>query len=157
MPTWSAPEEGVCAGRRQRGRLVRTSHATTSPLLSPERTQGWPSIVANDTLWTSAPCPRSTSASGSAVNDSAAHHAFAAARCAEHVTRGLTPANGMAEGVAGTSASCPTTAAIFAIVLGTILAIPMGGSDHTSLRGVALVVLSSRAAISARQIGRAHV
>ena len=37
MPTWSAPEEGVCAGRRQRGRLVRTSHATTSPLLSLRR------------------------------------------------------------------------------------------------------------------------
>jgi hypothetical protein len=30
----------------------------------PERTQGWPSIVANDTLWTSAPCPRSTTGSG---------------------------------------------------------------------------------------------
>ena len=29
----------------------------------PERTQGWPSIVANDTLWTS-PCPRSTTGSG---------------------------------------------------------------------------------------------
>ena len=37
MPTWSAPEDGVCAGRRQRGRLVRTSHATTSPLLSLRR------------------------------------------------------------------------------------------------------------------------
>ena len=37
MPTWSAPEDGVCAGRRQRGRLVRASHATTSPLLSLRR------------------------------------------------------------------------------------------------------------------------
>ena len=33
-----------------------------------------------------------------AVNDSAAHRAFAAEHCAEHVTRGLTPENGMADG-----------------------------------------------------------
>ena len=45
----------------------------------------------------------------------------------------------------GTTYTMPTIAATVALVLGTILAIPMGGSDHTSLRGVALVVLSTLA------------
>ena len=79
--TDNTPELGGCAARRHSGRRSARSHATTSPLLSPDRRHSTPPSVANAMHCTSPPYPRSTIGSGAGLPPIAAPPGGANRQC----------------------------------------------------------------------------